>query len=204
MKFTGRLVIALLVAPAVVQAQTITPSDSAKAGDRAQSFLDRPYTVMNHAVEALQGDVNKEADWISSTQNYSKDFFELRSMIFTTSGAYRSAKSGSVIVWIDFGVDRIVGDPATVCSSHLLLLADLIFGHGKDVAGMDMREKKMLFRFGSAVTSDTLGAFAAAKTMLLRAKFHLRITESGAHSQVSCWQDVSTGIVHPGELPDER
>jgi hypothetical protein len=160
--------------------------------------------VMNHAIEALQGDVNKEADWISSTQNYSKDFVELRSVIFTTSGAYRSAKSGSVIVWIDFGVDRIVGDPATVCSSHLLLLADLIFGHGKDVAGMDMREKKMLFRFGSAVTSDTLGAFAAAKTMLLRTKFHLRITESGTQSQVSCWQDVSTGIVHAGELTDEH
>ena len=69
MRFTGRLVIALLVASAVVQAQTITPSDSSKAGDRAQSFLDRPYTVMNHAVEVLQGDVNKEADWISSTQN---------------------------------------------------------------------------------------------------------------------------------------
>jgi hypothetical protein len=202
--YAGRLIIALLVTPMVVHAQVLFPTNSASVHDQDQSFLDRPYTIMDLAVDALRDDAKRSADRVSSTRHYSNELAETKYGIFTTSGAYRDTKSESVNVWIELGIDHIIGEPAAVCSSELQLLSNLIFGSGKDIFGMDMREKKMLMRFGSEVTSDSLGAFAAAKALLLRTKFLLRLTGSGSQSSVSCWQEVATGIVHAGELPDER
>jgi len=200
-----RLTVTTLIPLAAFHLRAQVPRSTPRPTDPgAEAFLARAYTVRDHAVDVLRADAIDWASKASFKRDFAKEFVTPSYGMNAHGTAYIDPKSRDVIVSVDYGVSRVVGDREKVCASQLRILGDFLFGSGKDVRGRDIRAKTMIGRFGTPASVDTAGASAAAAELLRNMKLGLLIIETDSKSYVSCWQDVASGTLHSGALPNER
>ncbi len=162
-----------------------------------RAFLNRPYTLMDHAIDALDREASQwAAGHIGS--KYSKDFVEPAYGMIIDGNAFRSEKGDSMIVALSLAPNRIVGIPSEICRKHLQQLSKLLLGTGRDVVGRDMHIKTMAMRLGPSVSTDTTAAYAAAEYLVQRTKVVLTIDELEKSKYVSCTFVLATGAIYAG------
>jgi hypothetical protein len=194
----------LAVLPELMVAQAMQPTASGMADHAAEIFLDRAYTVRDHAVDVLRDEAKQWAATASPKFDHSREFLTSPLGVQADGTAYIDLRSRSVVVSVTVGVRRIIGDRDRVCASQLRILDDYFFWHGKDLNGRHLRSQQMIDRFGTAGSIDSSGARAAADALLRRMRLSLIVVETDPGSFAACWEDVATRTIHSGALWYER
>jgi hypothetical protein len=157
----------------------------AQSVDRLSTFLDRPYSIRDRAVDQLKDDASEWALQISM-RDFSNDLEELDYGLQASANTYVRVGTSDIVVEFSFGVKRIIGDRRKTCATAVRLAYSQLMPPGVDVRGNDMRAKYMMFRMGTAVRRDTAAAREASRMLVQLTTVQLHITELATDGWVSC------------------
>lgn len=191
----------IAIAPAALAAQSANQPGSDRAGLSADAFLNRPYTLLDRAVDLLNDDTQKLVRLWSDDKLMSDSVVVPKYGAVGDGSAWYDPRVGVINVLVSFGVSRVIGSKPNECEREVSRFADLLFGYGKDVHGNDMRVKNMIFRFGTARNADTSAAISAADALVRKTRLELLVIEQQSSLHFSCWTDAASRAVHAGAPP---
>ena len=84
---------------------------------------------------------------VISYREFSKDLSTDPMGLRASGGAFRVPAKDSIIVWMNYGVNHIVGVPEDICRRHLRTVENEVLGSGIDIMGRDIKVNRMARRF---------------------------------------------------------
>lgn len=157
-------------------------------------FLARPYTLRDHAIEAMHREASEWAQLFDGSSNFSSELI-LPSTGLAARGSAGSSNPPGISVTVSFVVHQIVGDRRQACEKHLRSFARTFHGiAAKDAYGEETRIKLMRWRMGPAGNTNSPQVKAAALELLNQTTLNQTIFELSNGSMVECTLDSSNVV----------